>query len=146
VRDFRCGLLVALAPAWLSSCALVLSFSGFDGLSEDGGAEDGARAGDAALASLGCYQDKSEPRDLPYSPYSSTDNTIEACVTACTDHKYPYAGAQDGNQCYCGNSYGAFGPSKACSSPCPGNDAEICGGPYANSIYRTPVSLDSGAD
>ena len=146
MRDFRCDLLVALAPALLSGCALLLSFSGFDGRSEDGGAEDGARAGDAALDSLGCYQDKGGTRDLPVEPYSSSDNTIEACITACTDNNYPYAGAQDGIQCFCGKSYGAFGPSNACSSPCPGNDAEICGGPYANSIYRTPVWLDSGAD
>jgi hypothetical protein len=130
----------------LSSCALLLSFSGFDGRSEDAGAREASPTRDGALDSLGCYQDNGGNRDLPFEAYSSDHNTIEDCVIACTDRDYLYAGLQDGIQCYCGNRYDSLGPSGACRSPCPGNTAETCGGPYANSVYRTMAPLDAGAD
>jgi hypothetical protein len=154
--------LVALAVAALPGCALFVSFSGLD----DGGAAevvmDAADAGDggevesapplesglvgesasmadAAPPYLGCYMD-GQTRDLPYEAYASVYNTIQVCVEACTYHGYLYAGLQDGIQCYCGNSYGGQGPAGNCTTACPGNPAETCGGPYANSVYRTSVS------
>jgi hypothetical protein len=155
--------LVALAVAALAlaGCALFVSFSGLD----DGGAAevvmDAADAGDggegesapplesglvgessmadAAPPYLGCYMD-GQTRDLPYEAYASVYNTIQVCVEACTYHGYLYAGLQDGIQCYCGNSYGGQGPAGNCTTACPGNPAETCGGPYANSVYRTSVS------
>jgi hypothetical protein len=115
---------------------------------ESGLPGDGGAPGEAAPvdASLGCYADFSTKRDLPFGAYDSMSNTIEACITACTYHGYRYAGAQDGIQCFCGNSYGGYGPSAGCTTPCPGNTAETCGGPYANSVYRTTVPLDAGVD
>jgi hypothetical protein len=47
-----------------------------------------------------------------------------------------YAGLQDGNQCFCGNSYGSQGqaPITDCESYCVGDYSEFCGGPYPSVI------------
>ena len=39
------------------------------------------------------------------------------------------------NLCLCGNSYGKYGESDECNSPCSGNINEICGGLLSNSVY-----------
>lgn len=46
---------------------------------------------------------------------------------------------QVGRQCFCGNKYGKYGKSKNCRYACPGNRGEKtkCGGPWANSVWRT---------
>mmetsp|Transcript_9895 Transcript_9895/g.23412 ORF Transcript_9895/g.23412 Transcript_9895/m.23412 type:complete len:214 (-) Transcript_9895:535-1176(-) len=41
---------------------------------------------------------------------------------------------QMGNECYCGNHYGIYGPSTQCTMTCEGKE---CGGFGANSVYRT---------
>jgi hypothetical protein len=42
--------------------------------------------------------------------------------------------------CYCGNTYGKDGAASLwglkCNKPCSGNQSQICGGEYANSIYQ----------
>ena len=149
------GLLVAIAPVGLSSCALLLSFNGFDdGSAGDAGGEtesasdgrrEGSPTGDSALDYVGCYKDNGTNRDLPFMAYTNGNNTIEGCVTSCADYDYQYAGAQNGTQCFCGDRYGLYGPG-TCSVMCPGHPAEECGGPYANSIYRTRIRRDSGTD
>ena len=42
------------------------------------------------------------------------------------------------NQCFCGNSYGSYGAAAEtdCWQTCNGNSAEICGGPWRNSVYK----------
>jgi len=99
---------------------------------------------DASLSSVGCYAD-SMTRDLPFMAYDSPSNTTEACIAACSQSRYLYAGAQYGTQCYCGNSYGGQGASGGCNFPCAGNPNETCGGVYANSVYRTPIAPDAAA-
>ena len=88
-------------------------------------------------AYIGCYADSST-RDLSYQAYSgSATATVQACIAACTSAGYKYAGAQDGNQCFCGNSYGSHGTSSNCTMACAGNSSETCGGAWANSVYST---------
>ena len=96
--------------------------------------------------SVGCFGDRGMTRDLPYEPYDNTGNTAERCVAACTSHGYLYAGTQYSDQCYCGDTYGAYGLSTGCTSVCGGNPMEICGGAYANSVYRTTVLKEAGRD
>ncbi len=47
-------------------------------------------------------------------------------------------------ECYCGNTYATYGLAsingKLCNSTCSANTQEICGGPYANSIYLNTCS------
>jgi hypothetical protein len=99
----------------------------------------------AASAFLGCFVDcpggtncqgGASPRDLPNGA-AVPNETVEACVAACKGAGYRYAGAQDGSQCFCGNSFGAYGTSGACGYGCAGNSGEICGGIWASDIYIT---------
>jgi WSC domain len=153
VKSSGRSVLLALATLSLSGCALLLSFRGFD----DGGAEDagvvesskpgdaGSPTGDADPNYYGCWRD-SMKRDLPFFAYENGVNTIGACIKTCADHNYRYAGAENGVQCWCGNSYGSQGTSGACDASCAGDKSEICGGTYSNSVYGTGVVLDSGTD
>jgi hypothetical protein len=133
-------------PVCTTGCALLLSLNGLDEGGADGSDDGSPEAGhegspDAALISLGCFSDMGATRDLPFAAYYDNDNDIEGCVRVCTSHGYLYAGLQDGIQCYCGDSYGGSGPSTDCTIACPGNPSEMCGGAYANSIYRTSVPM-----
>ena len=100
---------------------------------------------------VGCFAD-SDVRDLPYSAYNNSYNTVQSCAADCVSRGYAYAGLQGtgpggatGSQCYCGNSYGDQGQSFGCTTSCTGNSAETCGGNYANSVWRMSylVSCDA---
>ena len=90
----------------------------------------------------GCYKDKGTPltykdRDLHAYGYNSTDSmTIEYCVRACGKRGYKYAALQYSEACVCDNSYGKFGKANNCNMKCTGNSSEICGGEWANSVYK----------
>jgi len=53
-----------------------------------------------------------------------------------------YAGVQNGNQCFCGNSYGRYGVKSEsdCNKKCSGNADQICGGSWRNNVYSTGIS------
>jgi len=84
---------------------------------------------------LGCYIDNLS-RDLPYQALQ-TGATVENCRNACGVRQYYYSGLQNGDQCWCGNTYGFLGtaPSTDCNIKCTSNSKELCGGVYRNSIY-----------
>jgi len=44
---------------------------------------------------------------------------------------------QNGSECFCGNSYDRLGTANNCNRPCSGNSTQICGGPWALSVYYT---------
>jgi len=93
---------------------------------------------------LGCYKDQGDPygtrgRDLSGYMFSSPNMTTELCISECRKRGFAFAGTQYGSQCFCGNSYGKFGPANNCNMPCSGNKSEICGGFWANSIYKISV-------
>ncbi len=94
---------------------------------------------------VGCYAD-GMIRELPDQLFGGAFTTVESCAAGCAYHGYFYAGPENGNQCFCGNSYGAQAPARGCTAPCTGNSAEVCGGSYANSVYRTWVAADAGTD
>ena len=97
------------------------------------------------LQYLGCFLDKGM-RDLAYEVYDTHSSTAESCVADCSYHGYSYAGTQAANQCFCGDTYGSYGPSTSCNLACGGNASETCGGYYANSVYRTGRLADAGSD
>ncbi|HEX4004971.1 MAG TPA: Ig-like domain-containing protein [Acidobacteriaceae bacterium] len=96
---------------------------------------------------LGCFNDTGN-RVLNGFSFNSSGMTVEACVAACGSRGYSYAGAQDGNQCFCGSgNFNSAGTGNACSSTCSGNSTETCGGYLANDVYTaqnvpTPANLD----
>ncbi len=83
---------------------------------------------------VGCFTDSSN-RDLSYFAFSGGNNSTETCVSACKAAGYKYAGTQYASECYCGNTYGGQGASSNCTMACAGNGGQICGGPWANSVY-----------
>jgi hypothetical protein len=90
---------------------------------------------ESATGYEGCFTDTST-RDLPYMA-ASGQVSIESCKADCAKAGYAYAGLQYSAQCFCGNTYGRYGASTACTMPCSANTSEICGGTWANSVYST---------
>ena len=83
---------------------------------------------------VGCFVDR-DRRDLP-AAFIDGNMSVGRCVAHCAREGFTYAGVQDGNQCFCGNSYGAYGASRSCNTPCSANSSERCGGVWANGVYR----------
>ena len=90
---------------------------------------------------LGCYIDKNN-RALPNHFTSSPCMTLEKCFAHCRsfgDQKY--AGVQYSSECFCGdamakyNRYGK-GNEAECNHQCTGNEEQICGGTWRNSVYN----------
>ena len=85
---------------------------------------------------LGCFRDSNPNRDLPFQVQNDgTNNTNAGCIAACAGLGYTYSATQNGNECYCGNGYGGYGPTDGCNTACTGAPSQTCGGPYANSVY-----------
>ena len=72
--------------------------------------------------------------------------TVAICAAGCRARGFDFAGVQYGNWCFCGASPGVEASSGRCNMPCAGNPAEICGGFWANSVYRTDGGARSLAD
>jgi hypothetical protein len=94
---------------------------------------------------IGCYKDDTNSkRDLPVNAGDIPgSDSPAACGEKCA--AYEYFGLQDGDNCFCGNSYGSQGKAGAeseCNMPCPGNKSVMCGAAQRNSIYQhKPSSL-----
>lgn len=90
---------------------------------------------------LGCFASTSG-----FSSFnlSGTDPslTLEKCVGLCSGKKY--AGAID-SMCYCANTLdagtGAVRDRASCNKPCPGNNAEYCGGSSATTKRATASNV-----
>jgi len=87
---------------------------------------------------LGCYVDNPSARDLPHLALNSTSMTLQLCTDTCLSLGYRYAGIQEGNRCYCGQTFGKYGVFPAqqhgCGSFCAGDKMTICGDKNANTI------------
>lgn len=95
---------------------------------------------------MGCFADNLQARDLPVFT-SSFIITPESCITRCFSLGTKYAGMQNGEECWCGDSFGKRGESRSCDMRCNGNEDSYCGGMLANSIYRSGgFSWDEGVD
>jgi len=90
---------------------------------------------------MGCYRDQGDPtgtggRDLNGYAVQQGNMTSARCTEECTQRGYTYAGTQYGSWCFCGQSYGRSGPADNCNMQCSGSSGEVCGGTWANSVYR----------
>eukprot|EP00026_Physarum_polycephalum_P021946 Phypoly_transcript_25602.p1 GENE.Phypoly_transcript_25602~~Phypoly_transcript_25602.p1 ORF type:complete len:124 (+),score=6.50 Phypoly_transcript_25602:43-372(+) len=83
---------------------------------------------------LGCFVDAGT-RDLSLMIAQSDSLSVEGCIELCAE--FSYAGLQDANQCWCGNTYGTYGTGSDadCNMPCTGNPQEMCGGVWRNSVF-----------
>lgn len=106
----------------------------------------GNSGGRGGATYIGCFKDAPE-RDLVRDTYMITNEmTVEMCLAHCKQGNYEYAAVQAGNQCFCGNSYGRYGPSNACTLKCLGNQGQNCGGDYANDVYSVSGRVVSNED
>jgi hypothetical protein len=88
---------------------------------------------------VGCYTDNGT-RALP-SLLAESNVTVESCVAAAKQANLAYAGLQDGGECWAGNTLGFSKVNDSqCSTRCWANSAEICGGPWLNSVYSTAAT------
>lgn len=105
---------------------------------------------------LGCFTDYFSvggAKTLQY-PYKADSMYVEECAYLCSTY-YPqgsYMGLEAGTLCYCGqqinpeNVLVTSTSGYACSSQCAQNSTEICGGPYAMSVYSTNNTQTYPAD
>lgn len=84
---------------------------------------------------LGCYTDTST-RALPVNLLWN-GATVEACISIAKTQGFKYAGVQYGTQCFAGDVLGYTEVPQDCDMPCQSDPQEICGGVWANSVYRT---------
>ena len=76
-------------------------------------------------------------------PWCKEKNDPHSCYS-CHPQNFQYAGAQDGNSCFCDNSYGYFGTSPTClitgatRKKCAGNSPtnSVCGSTTANTVLQ----------
>ena len=68
---------------------------------------------------------------------------IWKCIALCRADNYPYAGLQYFDQCWCGHSYDKYKvlPESSCNTICKDSSGKMCGGSWANSVYRTCKKL-----
>lgn len=69
-----------------------------------------------------------------------TGQSVDVCLSACEQVYYKYAIIGNESTCFCGNAPGSFQlPLDSCTTKCPKNDTQICGGANAASVYDTEV-------
>ena len=56
---------------------------------------------------IGCFKDDTQ-RDLTGFSMTSELLTVELCVGTCRGRGFLFAGLEEGNQCFCGNSVGNY--------------------------------------
>ncbi|KAI0228316.1 hypothetical protein LSAT2_021190, partial [Lamellibrachia satsuma] len=88
-----------------------------------------------ALAAQGCFEERTNSRDLPQRQ-SLPSVTPATCMTACDSQGYAYAGVQDGNKCFCGNTYGRYQLRHDCTVRCDADVTYKCGGRSSNFVYK----------
>ncbi|EFJ39867.1 hypothetical protein VOLCADRAFT_100446 [Volvox carteri f. nagariensis] len=90
---------------------------------------------------LGCYNDYQND-GLPYNfEISLTNMTVDRCSRIAQLNGIPFFGLKAGRGCYAGYDIQRVlsnGYSDQCTSPCTGNQGQICGGEWALSLYATP--------
>ncbi|CAG8634209.1 42723_t:CDS:2 [Gigaspora margarita] len=91
------------------------------------------------MPGVSCVEDNSK-RVMKSCLGEVGNNTIESCIEKCRSQNSTCAGLEDGAQCFCSdNSTCDKLPSIdsiQCSSSCKGNNLQICGGPWALSLYE----------
>ena len=94
-----------------------------------------------AWADRGCYVEDPELPLLDENMSGTSGDpflTIKECKYSCYLAAYPFAGVQEGNQCWCGTYVG--GPwarnQSDCNIPCTGDKDTLCGGKGLLKIFQ----------
>ncbi|CAM9902169.1 unnamed protein product, partial [Ectocarpus fasciculatus] len=62
--------------------------------------------------------------------------TPNVCKVQCMAIEKPFFGLQFGRECWCGDTPPSNDPAGNCVSPCTGDRSRVCGGAWANTVYR----------
>lgn len=90
-------------------------------------------------ATLGCFHDQIQDRAMEHM--GPRVKQLAECTQYCRDQNYKFAGIEDAEECFCGNSYrkhGRLAFDSLCGRKCDIGDAQ-CGGPNLLSVYATYV-------
>lgn len=88
---------------------------------------------------IDCYKERKPNRYFAASPgnYDPVSLTPQACVDACTNSKYEYAGMTWGKVCFCADVLPPPSEiSTSCTVPCTGGGGN-CGSQNDISVYKT---------
>ncbi|KAI4865776.1 glyoxal oxidase N-terminus-domain-containing protein [Hypoxylon rubiginosum] len=90
----------------------------------------------------GCFVDVGRTIDAVTT--TSDGMTLGKCIEFCDKKGFPYAGAENHNECYCGTSL-AVGANEVedateCSTGCSGNSTEACGGLDRLTLFFNPYN------
>ncbi|KLU90134.1 hypothetical protein MAPG_09100 [Magnaporthiopsis poae ATCC 64411] len=92
---------------------------------------------------VSCYMEPQKGRALPDRPRSAANMTAEACYGYCDSGGMPWAGLENGRECWCGKALrqrleDASDPMCAmhCDMACLGNDSSFVGGAKTINIWR----------
>ncbi|KAJ9123152.1 hypothetical protein QFC22_001345 [Naganishia vaughanmartiniae] len=99
---------------------------------------------------VGCVEESDSTRLLNGFGFSSTgQNSISVCTAICGQMGYEYAGAEYGQECYCGNAYNGDGgqvfADSDCEIPCPGDNKQACGNAWRIALYKRDASAASSS-
>jgi hypothetical protein len=72
------------------------------------------------------------------NPNGDASLSVPNCKNSCYRHAYPFAGVQEGNQCWCSSYVGGEWTKNQtdCNTPCTGNKAEFCGGKGVINVFE----------
>lgn len=145
-------LLVLTVTLFTTSQALALPFTGSILLKRAPSASIFSPAGPQKnnFVLLGCVQDKypdSRVINGGYQDNPSGGQTIGKCLSFCAGQGYYYAGIENGNQCFCGQTLDdgkvtqpadgiSVSQNGGCTSPCQGNKTQSCGGPNRLLVFQ----------
>ncbi|KAI8616365.1 WSC domain-containing protein [Chytriomyces sp. MP71] len=86
---------------------------------------------------VGCFADSTN-RVMTFL-YRRDGITADQCLSDCHNSNYAFAGVENRNECYCSNSVPSA-TSSNCNAPCIGNPNQLCGGPWALSVYSNTAN------
>ena len=93
-----------------------------------------------------CVFDSPKNRTLNGHFFTSSEMTVEMCLSTCREKGFAYSGLQWQIECYCGNEPAnrfEWAWLKKCDQKCAGNSNQICGGSGAMSVYSTEGVRDA---
>lgn len=87
---------------------------------------------------VGCVNDGIGNHSLTGAAYACLGMTVEMCMNFCDVMGFPVAGLEYGGECYCGNAFenGGGECSGGCSTPCIGDETQLCGGDWKMNVYE----------
>lgn len=87
---------------------------------------------------VGCATEGTTGRALALASFANSTMTLEHCQDYCTTLGHALSGVEYASECFCGAHLenGSTLGSSACTMPCAGNAAAICGGPSVLSVYN----------